>query len=898
MKLLFSFVLILVLNTQLLNAVPTNNSGKKIREGYILYKIKPNALPSELKSLNGLLHSNVLSEYMIEELDVHVAQLNSKGRELAISKLIMASDAVEFVEPDMIIPASFVPNDPNYSQQWHHQKIQTPLVWDTLTHAKNVKVCVLDTGVDTDHPDLVDNLLPGFNVNGLNSVEDKHGHGTAIAGVIGAVGNNNLGGAGVLFGVDIVPIQINISNTESSAYTSTMAEGIRLCADQGGKVANLSYGGAEVAVIDSAAQYLRDKGGLLFMSAGNDGIFHDTASFPDYNSFVVVGATNAYDSKAPFSEYGPFIDIVAPGANIFTTDLNSEYATFSGTSFSSPIATAIGAMIYSINPNFTPAEVEHFMYESAVDLGNSGEDDYYGVGRIDAYAALQLALTSLKTENNSTIDQPNLNLLLSQPKLYTFVDFDGDNNFFTISKGETNNQLNINYKVNAFDSNFNQNIVSEVDYFTTWTGVGYHGYANKSNWIYVDGYVSDGEGGSVRTIITFEKMKRYVYFDLKNKVIKYKNYELYKIEFVGYFTEYYKWTNDNDPIELTQSQYTSYLSNFENDFDSLGIVLDKYSEDPLPQNIVDQMFNDLLYNFPPTANAGLDQSVAYGETVFFDASDSFDIDGNISTYEWKLGNQILSTQVSFSKTDLTGGVNTIILTVTDNDEANATDTIIVNVEMPPLDSDSDGMIDDYEIIYGLNPYFNDSQLDLDNDGKTNIEEYNAGTLPNNTTSKMFSINLLSPWSLVSLELNASLDLSALDNPYIEAIRSYQNGQWYVWTKNHQNSSELPLTKLEDGYGYWIKSLQNTTLEIRGNGLPDSNITIIPGVWNMLGSRIIDNLDIFFIQNPNIKIMWKYTKDTPSYWSAASNYAEIQQSLLDANITQLHNVTSSEVIMVK
>lgn len=141
-----------------------------------------------------------------------------------------------------------------------------------------------------------------------------------------------------------------------------------------------------------AAQYLRDSGGLLFMSARNGGVYNDVDSYPDYTSFVVVGATNESDIKSDFSEYGPFIDVVAPGEDIATTYMDAQYVYYSGTSFSSPMTAGLAALIYAVNPNFTPAEVEDLIFSTAVDLGDVGDDDFYGHGRIDAGAAVLAAM--------------------------------------------------------------------------------------------------------------------------------------------------------------------------------------------------------------------------------------------------------------------------------------------------------------------------------------------------------------------------------------------------------------------------------------------------------------------------------------------------------------------------
>ena len=377
---------------------------KKVRESTVIYKLKDDATPAQLKKFNALLNkSNTITKKELKGSKVNVVKVkNIKGFEKEFSKKLLDTGAVKFAELDALISPDATPNDLHYNVQWHHTKINSPLAWDSIQGSDIVKVCVLDTGVDSDHPDLLGNLLlPGYNaylkVDG--NIEDIYGHGSGTAGVIGAVGNNGIGVAGMTWNIKIIPVQINQGNISSSAYISDMAVGIEWCANQGAKVANLSYGGAQYATISEAAQYLRDRGGLLFMSAGNDGTNNSIEAYPDYSSFVVVGSTNLSDVKSDFSEYGPFIDVVAPGESIATTYNDGGYVYYTGTSFSSPMTAGLAALIYAINPDFTPAEVENCIFNTASDLGVVGDDDLYGHGRIDAGFAVTEALNYLSPNN-------------------------------------------------------------------------------------------------------------------------------------------------------------------------------------------------------------------------------------------------------------------------------------------------------------------------------------------------------------------------------------------------------------------------------------------------------------------------------------------------------------------
>ena len=211
-----------------------------------------------------------------------------------------------------------------------------------------------------------------------------------------------------------------------------------------------------------------------------------------------------------------------------------------------------------------------------------------------------------------------------------------------------------------------------------------------------------------------------------------------------------------------------------------------------------------------------------------------------------------------------------------------------------FDTDNDGIPDDYETENGLNPNLDDADEDLDSDGKTNTEEYEEGTKPNNEDSKIYTLELTQGWNLVSLELNSLVDLTTLNNENIEMIRTLQNNTWKVWTKDIVSSTEQTLTNLEDGYGYWIKASQNTTIDILGNGIADV-IPIIENQWNMLGSRNITDMDQFFIDNPNIKMIWMY-KD--GEYQAVSSDVDIQGDLDNQSISTITGIDSSEGFFVK
>ena len=251
-----------------------------------------------------------------------------------------------------------------------------------------------DTGVDATHPDLKKSLLPGYNAEDRASTNllPINGHGTLTTGAMSAATNNKVGVSGVAGRVRILPIRVSNAQ-DGGAFVSTIAHCIEYAADHGASVVNLSYGGvAYLFTIDSAAQYLRSKGGTLVVAAGNDGA--DQSANPDFASFVVVGATEFSNTRAIWSNYGLPIDIAAPGESILTTTMGGGYGAASGTSLATPLVSGAVALIKSLNRKLTPAEVEEFLLSSATPLGGSSNHIEFGHGLLNVAAAVNLAAQS------------------------------------------------------------------------------------------------------------------------------------------------------------------------------------------------------------------------------------------------------------------------------------------------------------------------------------------------------------------------------------------------------------------------------------------------------------------------------------------------------------------------
>lgn len=287
--------------------------------------------------------------------------------------------------------APIVPNDYLYSRyQWNLPITDTNQGWQVNKGDKSVTVAVIDTGVDLNHTDLKDNLVSGYNVvNPDNAPDDDVGHGTHVAGVISALVNNGLGVAGMTWYNPVMPVKVLDASGSGSTYA--VAQGVIWATDHGAKVINMSLGNyADAQFLHDAVKYAFDHDVVLIAASGNDNT--DRPGYPAaYQEVFGVAATDSHNNKAPFSNYGDYIDVAAPGVGIASTYFHNQYAALSGTSMASPHVTALAALIRSTNPQLKNTEVMDIMRNSAKDIGPKGKDPNFGYGLIDVVKAVQMA---------------------------------------------------------------------------------------------------------------------------------------------------------------------------------------------------------------------------------------------------------------------------------------------------------------------------------------------------------------------------------------------------------------------------------------------------------------------------------------------------------------------------
>ncbi|MFB3076375.1 MAG: S8 family serine peptidase, partial [Lysobacterales bacterium] len=198
----------------------------------------------------------------IPQLNLHVVELPPGANEVQIARALSGNRHIEFAEVDELLPPDDITaNDPYFDRAWHLTVIGALQAWD-IALGTGIVAAILDTGVDANHPDLVGQLVPGWNMYDNNSdTSDVYGHGTKVAGVVAAVANNGIGVTSIAWNSLIMPVRI--SRPDGWATTSTIASGLVWAADNGADVANISYAVSASGAVKSAAEYMRSHNGAF-----------------------------------------------------------------------------------------------------------------------------------------------------------------------------------------------------------------------------------------------------------------------------------------------------------------------------------------------------------------------------------------------------------------------------------------------------------------------------------------------------------------------------------------------------------------------------------------------------------------------------------------------------------
>ena len=396
--------------------------------------------------------------------DTYVINLDSDKQIEELIELYRLTDLFEYVEPNFVGHghgySQTTPNDTFFNRQWSHYNdgtfslsnstvdadIDSELAWDITQGNSNLIIAILDSGLKLDHPEFagriwtnpsevqdgsdtdsngfIDDINGGWDfVNNDNNPTDDHGHGTNVAGIAVASGNNSNGYAGVNWNSKIMVCKILDDN--NSGFYSWWADAIYYAVDNGASVINLSAGGnGSSTLLENAINYAYNNNVVIVVSTGNQ---NSVIQYPArYTNAFAVGSTDSDDTRsAPFfwsstsgSNFGPELDFVAPGNYIYglSYSSNTNFNTYwGGTSQAAPHVAGLVSLLLSVDSNLTVDQIRTILEESSEDqVGDSddtiGWDQYYGHGRINGYNALThstLSINDIDVLNDNIVLYPN-----------------------------------------------------------------------------------------------------------------------------------------------------------------------------------------------------------------------------------------------------------------------------------------------------------------------------------------------------------------------------------------------------------------------------------------------------------------------------------------------------------
>ncbi|MBC7085123.1 MAG: S8 family serine peptidase [Methanomethylovorans sp.] len=371
--------LLMILMIMLPLAAPAGAAQENKEKIPVLINFKDKTDTELIKAHGG----NVKHEYNI--IPAVAAELPPQAID-ALSK----NPQIAFIEPDgqAQILADQIP--------WGIARIDATGAQSIGITGSGIRVAVLDTGIDYNHPDLKANYLGGYDfVNADNDPMDDHSHGTHVAGTVAALSN----GIGVLGAAPQAGLYaVKVADSSGSCSYSNIIAGINWAVNNNANVITMSLGGtSSSSTLQNACNNAYSKGVVLVGAAGNSGgsVIYPAA----YDSVIAVSATDSTNTKTSWSCYGPQVEFAAPGASIRSTLPGGLYGSMSGTSMATPhvtgavallMSTDVAGTVYDTNKNgkWDPAEVRSRLQSTATDLGATGRDNYYGYGLVNAYAAV------------------------------------------------------------------------------------------------------------------------------------------------------------------------------------------------------------------------------------------------------------------------------------------------------------------------------------------------------------------------------------------------------------------------------------------------------------------------------------------------------------------------------
>lgn len=448
-------------SNQFTSSLPSRISDAFVSGDVILQQATANRTPAQLRSQFGLAAASTSGAVELARLmPILQSQTTStqsspsnlpsgatasadallRHRTLMQVKRINREAGTEVAEVNLLRQSTAIPNDSFYNRQWHYENINLPTAWDTTTGSNNVIVAVVDTGVLTQHPDLTNQLVAGYDFisdatrandgDGIDSNPNDPGdnsfggsssfHGTHVAGTIAAQSDNNLGVAGVAWQSRVMPMRAlgvnggtNFDVIQAMRFAAGLSNNSNTTPPQPADIINLSLGSEFSSQSEQATiTEIINTGIIIVASAGNSS--SSLPSYPAaYDGVISVSATTISNTLAGYSNTGTTIDVAAPGGST-NTDLNGDgigdgvvstigddgggnvqfsYAALQGTSMAAPHVAGVAALMKAVHPALTPTEFNNALLSGDLtdDLGSAGRDDDFGYGLINAQKSVVAA---------------------------------------------------------------------------------------------------------------------------------------------------------------------------------------------------------------------------------------------------------------------------------------------------------------------------------------------------------------------------------------------------------------------------------------------------------------------------------------------------------------------------
>lgn len=360
-----------------------------------------------------------------EKLQIEVINIGNQQIDQVLKRL-EGDPRIVFAEPNYQVSIYETINDPAYIEnlQWGLSRIQVKFnnetVWDYSKSNNDVKIAIVDTGIDQDHQDLKEKIIANKNCTDSISFDDYYGHGTHVAGIAAASTNNGVGIAGL--GYQARLINAKALGDNGSGYHSWIANCLVWAVDNGAQIINMSLGGNNSKTLEEAVNYAWNKGAVLVAAAGNSN--SSTPSYPAaYPNVISVAAIDVKDKKASWSNYGRWVSVAAPGVSIYSTLPNHKnamkvlnYGYLSGTSMASPFVSGLSALLFNLD-GMTNENVKKSILNYADGIAGTGY--YWTYGRINAKNSI-LAVNKKVLISPTVLPTPTL-IIVSSPTSFPTV---------------------------------------------------------------------------------------------------------------------------------------------------------------------------------------------------------------------------------------------------------------------------------------------------------------------------------------------------------------------------------------------------------------------------------------------------------------------------------------------